>query len=545
VRLKYVDSTHAYYLDGKRCKSVTSVAKIPEDTFRLEQWQQRQVAIGLAMKPSLLETIAANVDNNQKINEICEQAQAEAGAHEGRDRGDALHKALEQHDTGKRFIPTDLTSTAIRSWEDILTEQQWTVDLVERCVVWPDQKIAGRFDRVVRGAKCETCRGFRYVVDYKSGAKVLDYPHAISCQLTLYANAPILAGPIAGEGGETQDFEQLQGMCTCRAYVVHLPPDGDAQLIEIELSIETVTNIIFPTIAWRSRSSKSLARVVQAIEPISAITNDDDDPFAGLPSPSKPEPVLERPFDARQANIKDRLTWLKDNHPSMAQVVAGRWPEGVPSLRSNIPLTGEDMDAIEELLIAAERQVEAPFDPPGSTDDTNVPAHREASVNAQRSDEGSSVVASKALREDEPLSMPSMQGLARREQSSKVDEGPDMAPTDVAALKQQLELLDAPLYDRINEWVAQANNAGTPISMRSVPSKRRFSIARAMLLAVHHDEEVMRAVLSLTIGDEIQTTITTGSVLGSLTQIEAEMAWAVLLGVGHEWEWRDGKLVAA
>ena len=33
VKLTYADNSHAYYLDGKRATSVTSVAKIPIDRF--------------------------------------------------------------------------------------------------------------------------------------------------------------------------------------------------------------------------------------------------------------------------------------------------------------------------------------------------------------------------------------------------------------------------------------------------------------------------------------------------------------------------------
>jgi hypothetical protein len=48
VKLRYDDKQHAYWLDGRRCKGVTTVAKIPEDTYRLSLWSQRQVAIGVA-----------------------------------------------------------------------------------------------------------------------------------------------------------------------------------------------------------------------------------------------------------------------------------------------------------------------------------------------------------------------------------------------------------------------------------------------------------------------------------------------------------------
>lgn len=506
MRLKYNDKMHAYWLDGQRCKNISSVASIAEDKFRLNAWSQRQVAIGIATKPSLIEQIAANVDNDSKLNELCEQAAAEAGAFTGRDRGNVLHKALEQHDAGKRFIPTDLTSTAIRAWEDILELMGWEVVFIERCVIWPDEKIAGRFDRIVKDK-----RGVHYIVDFKGGAKVLNYPHPIACQLALYANAPYMTGPIPEEGGETEDVVMLNVdyPIDCGVgYVVHLPPDADAQLIELDIAagMETVRNVIFPTLEWRAR--KGLAKVIDLdIAPMA--TKDIGDFEEADVVPVGFTPLL----DARQDNLKQRLTWLKDHKPNLAQILAGRWPEGVPSIKSNIPLTGEDMDRIEEVLAPFEREGEAPFDPP-------LAALEE--------------VADKSAPPSPPRRTP--------------DEGPDMDADTMAAFKMNLERLEPELFDRINAWVAEANTAHVDISMRSKPSKRRFSIGRAFLLAVHHHEDVVRAVLSLVLADEIQPSVTTGSVFGVLTQPEAERAWEVFLALdAGEWHYDTtlGRLVAA
>ena len=41
MHLKYNDRQHAYWLDGSRCKGVTTVAKIPDDTYNLDQWRKR------------------------------------------------------------------------------------------------------------------------------------------------------------------------------------------------------------------------------------------------------------------------------------------------------------------------------------------------------------------------------------------------------------------------------------------------------------------------------------------------------------------------
>jgi hypothetical protein len=415
-----------------------------------------------------------------------------------------LHKALEQHDTGKRFIPTDLTSTAIVGWEAILDAMGWTVELVERCVVWPEQLIAGRFDRIVKDRN-----GERFIIDFKGGAKVVNYPHAIACQLALYANAPLLAGEIPGDGGFTEEFTEAWKVNLERAYVVHLPPDADAQLIEIDIgaALPIIREVCFPVIKWRA--TKGLATIVELpSDSFVPAPVEDEDPFAGLPG-AEPAPTIMAPgqefqqalLKVRQQNIKERLETLKASYPQAAQYVAGRWPEGVPSLKQRIPLTQEDMDKIEAVLIDAERIVEAPFN-------TIAPGEQPPKAAS-------------------PADPPPVEPPAR----APVDEGPDMDPADIEAMRVELGRLERDLFERIQEWVTQANNAGTSISLRAKPSKRRFSIARFMLVAVHHHEDVVRAVLSLAIGDELQPIITTGSVLGVLTQAEAEKAWEIMLGV--------------
>ena len=74
MRLKYDDKWHSYWLDGRRCKCVTTVAKIPDDTYSLDQWRKRQVAIGMAMSPPLVERAAAHFDERDKVDEVAEEA---------------------------------------------------------------------------------------------------------------------------------------------------------------------------------------------------------------------------------------------------------------------------------------------------------------------------------------------------------------------------------------------------------------------------------------------------------------------------------------
>lgn len=149
MKLTYSDSTHAYFLDGKRAKSVTSVAKIPVDTFTLEQWAKRQVAIGMTLERRLAERIAVDLDNREAIQSVCEDASRIAGAHHAADRGTQRHRASELADTLAPFI-SDQQRADAAVWLRTLDAHGIEIDptLVEQFVAYPDHGVVGRFDRV-------------------------------------------------------------------------------------------------------------------------------------------------------------------------------------------------------------------------------------------------------------------------------------------------------------------------------------------------------------------------------------------------------------
>jgi hypothetical protein len=253
MRLRYNDEHHAYWLDGKRCKGVTTVAKIPDDTYRLEQWAKRQVAIGLASTPVLIEAVAAHFDDRQKIDDYCDQAMEAAKAHTGATRGTAAHRITERHDLGEPIMDTPLSAYVVASWQAALEAAGLEVvtDYIERIVVYPDRFIAGRFDRLCR----RRSDGRLVVVDVKGGQRAIEYPHSIAVQMALYANAPLLAGPVPANGGETDLFEAMPDVDREWGYIFHLPEEGDAAVAKVDIAAGwTITRrAIFPVFDWRAR----------------------------------------------------------------------------------------------------------------------------------------------------------------------------------------------------------------------------------------------------------------------------------------------------
>jgi hypothetical protein len=238
VKLQYTDSSHAYWLDGRRCKGVTTVAKIPVDDYAITKYDRRQVAIGLALEPNLIENIAMDLENRDIIDSIVDDAKKVAKAHHKADRGSQMHRVLELILLGED--------------ERLITEQQQrdrdlllrTLDLykltphdglIEQFVVWPEQVVAGRFDAVL-----EKPDGRLWLVDLKSGPNAVKYPQSTAVQLALYARAPhvSLNAPRHGDKQITDQWRTMPDKLDRQhARVLLVQPDaeiGELHRIDIQ-----------------------------------------------------------------------------------------------------------------------------------------------------------------------------------------------------------------------------------------------------------------------------------------------------------------------
>ncbi len=79
------------------CSRATTVAKAIENQSGLINWQGRVVALGLSARPDLLSLVPKAAGDKTELGKLCEQA-AEAGkATTRRNRGTAIHYAVECH----------------------------------------------------------------------------------------------------------------------------------------------------------------------------------------------------------------------------------------------------------------------------------------------------------------------------------------------------------------------------------------------------------------------------------------------------------------
>lgn len=352
MKLTYDAPTHAYRLDGKRCKSISAVAKIPDDDWALSQWRQRMVLLGAARNPTLAERAAAHHDDRAILNDLVEEALTIARAHDSAGMGSASHRIAERVDLNLPIVETVHGTAVTAAWRQALdaTGLEIVPEYVERIVVHPPHLIAGRFDRLV----FDTCAKKLRVLDLKTGHSAMDYPHAIACQLALYAYAPLLAD-ISGEGGWTETFERMPDVDREVGLVVHMTTGSEAEATVYEVDIaagwQCVIGAILPTIEWRKR--KDLVKVAGG---------------------STAEPSLVVPL--LRSHILRRLDWLRTNHPAALETLAACWPAGVPTLKQSTEHTETQLDAIAEAMNHVEATHRLPFfdeSDPRTTEPTKQP----------------------------------------------------------------------------------------------------------------------------------------------------------------------------
>ncbi len=268
--LVYNDRTHAYYLDGKRCKGVSTVAKIPTDTYNIEAWGKRMVAVGLTLDPTLIENVAAHIDNKQRLDEVVDNALRAGKAHAAADRGTQMHRVLElvlldQEDkllTAQQKADAEVLKRTLDRYK--LTPHQ---NMAEQFVLWPHYLVAGRFDAIL-----ETPNGDLVLTDLKSGPNAVAFPHATCIQLALYARAPLMSADIHTQGDKatiTSWRDLPERLNRNHAYVLLVTPDDTVGTLH-RLDIRhgwAAAQIALNTVEWRKQLNNGKGIAEEVLEP--------------------------------------------------------------------------------------------------------------------------------------------------------------------------------------------------------------------------------------------------------------------------------------
>jgi len=245
-----------------RCTTFVSAL---EDTFNLSKWQQRQVAIGLSMRPDLVGLAAGARHDKKALSDICEQAHQAAASSAAANTGTAIHAATEVVDRGG-----NMSEVAEQYRDDVAAYLTATAGMshphIEQFMVLDSLKIGGTPDRVT-----VLPDGRKVILDLKTGS--VDWGMGkIAQQLAVYSRS--LVYDI--ETGMRHPLEVDQNI----GIVAHLPAgSGQCRLIEVDIAAGwEAVQLSAQVRAWRAR--KNLAR--DYTNPVAGMAPVDD--LAPLPT---------------------------------------------------------------------------------------------------------------------------------------------------------------------------------------------------------------------------------------------------------------------
>jgi len=280
----------------------SSLGRIIEDTYGLEQWAQRTTAVGCARRPDLLALVSAldptDRHDKQQLNKLVAQLKDAGGASDGANTGTAIHAYTEQIDRGQTVEPLPEYAADLDAYRQSLTEHSIEIDpaWIEQFVVWPEKRIAGSADRYVR------YRGDWVVLDLKTGqhnpASFSLVSHA--AQLAAYANAT--------HTWDGDKFGAMPAVSWELGLILWLPAgQATAELIEVDL-VDGAAAVDLALDVYAMRKNKGFGKTAET-------------PFRQLKlEDPKPPPVASR---ADHDALRARLETMQTNNPShLASVLA-------------------------------------------------------------------------------------------------------------------------------------------------------------------------------------------------------------------------------
>jgi hypothetical protein len=202
---------------------VTTIADTLDERRALEKWLQRQVAVGLALRPDLVALTVAAGDDKSKLDAICQQAAEAAAATARANMGTALHELTARVDRGE----TVKAPPAIEADLDAYRRTTEGIEMlrIEELVVLDEHRVAGTPDRIGR-----LHDGRVVILDLKTGSVEYGW-RAFAVQLAAYAHAS------HGYDVATDTRTELPTVDSERAIVVHLPAgQARCELHEVDVA---------------------------------------------------------------------------------------------------------------------------------------------------------------------------------------------------------------------------------------------------------------------------------------------------------------------
>jgi hypothetical protein len=206
----------------------------------LENWKKRQVLVGAALRPDLIQAASTTFDRDE-LDALAEEALKAAGANDKRDKGTLLHALSEAVDRGEPLPP----DTDERDRRDMHAYWNATRGMhfthIETFTAYDPFKVAGTPDRIVR------YQGRNYISDLKTGR--VDFGALkIGMQLSVYSRS-VFYDHVTGERSDMPDVDQTRGL------VIHLAA-GSAKVEPLWVDLETGWESVL--LAKRVRESRNV-----------------------------------------------------------------------------------------------------------------------------------------------------------------------------------------------------------------------------------------------------------------------------------------------
>lgn len=213
---------------------VTTFIAGVDDKTNLQAWRRRQVAKGMATRPTVYAAqVAAAVgaeDERDILDNLTEEMEAVAGARDGADLGTAFHALTERHDLGMPtpFMPDEIAADN-REW--VRLTRGLEMAFIEQFMVNDELRTGGTPDRIIALRQpCPTCGGRYRILDLKTGRVDHFTLLYIAMQLSVYAHSRCY---------DHETGRRLDGMalCTCTGWVVNITvTTGRGELLTIPLA---------------------------------------------------------------------------------------------------------------------------------------------------------------------------------------------------------------------------------------------------------------------------------------------------------------------
>ena len=454
-----------------------------EDRFGLEKWKIRTAGKGLASRPDLFAQVAAcPPDDSRRLDTLMEAALEAGGSSVGAGLGTALHEFTQNFDLGVYGLD-DIPEPwrhDVEAYADTLERFGLVIDreLIEVSLVNDELMLAGTADRFY-----ERADGTLVCADIKTGKQIGDNPLAYIVQLAAYANS--MRYDIETGSRETVGPVDLE-----HGILVHLP-SGKARCDIYQVDLREGLEVA--KLASRVRIQQKRRGLVSKVEPTDGTL---EAPVAGSAVIS---PEVADPAPNRREWLAMRIDIIRAHEDAFA-MLRTLWPENIPTLKQSDTHSDSDYAHIEGLLDSVEAFYGLPFGEPAPNTQIEPEKPAEAPTKA-----------------DQPI----------------IDEGPDADKTNIADLRRIL----AELPDEQKAWIQaqtkRANSAGHPISLKQLPSLRRYHIAHFLIAAsTFSDDDLLRAVLRYFTTQPLDTGKAIGYVLGTIptADLAARMA-AITLAI--------------